>query len=161
MSDYSVGDFKEIETVITPEMVAAFAALTGDYNPIHLSQEFAARTRFKQTIAHGMLLGGLISRILGTEYPGIGTIYAGQNLRFLRPVHVGNRVRVRVEMQEIKGHRATLRTTAWVGDQAVADGEAYVVLPDPELIAIYREWGERAWTVPSPIEADEGGVAPH
>ena len=67
--------------------VADFAAVTGDTNPIHLDAEFAATTRFKKTILHGMLSASIFSKVFGTEYPGSGTVYVGQTLEFKRPMY--------------------------------------------------------------------------
>lgn len=73
----------------TQEEVAAFAKVTGDTNPVHLDEAYAATTAFKKPIMHGMLGAGVISRVMGTKFPGEGSIYLGQDLQFKRPMYAG------------------------------------------------------------------------
>src|SRR3989304_2702403 len=89
-----VGDRAEFEKMVTAEDVARFAAITGDSNPLHRDPEYAARTRFGQCIAHGILSAGFISAALGTKLaPECCVVYLSQSLRFLRPVTIGETVR--------------------------------------------------------------------
>lgn len=82
--------------------VEAFAHLTGDSNPIHLDEEYAAGTRFGRRIAHGMLSAGYISAILGTRLPGPGSIYLSQTLKFTAPVYLGDSITATVTITEIR-----------------------------------------------------------
>jgi acyl dehydratase len=92
--------------------VNAFAELTGDHNPIHQDAAYAATTPFKRPIMHGMLSASVFSRILGTEFPGTGTIYLGQSLTFKAPMYVDTPYTVRLEItaHDPERHRATLHT---------------------------------------------------
>lgn len=115
---------------ITDAAVRAFAAVSGDHNPVHLDEEFAKRTVFRGRVAHGMLLGAHISAVLGDNLPGPGAIYLSQTLKFEHPVRIGAMVKVRVEVVGIDEHRhVTLATICSVEDQLVARGEAVVIPP--------------------------------
>lgn len=128
---YAVGSRAETATTLGPEQVAAFANLTDDRNPIHLDEQFAATTRFGGCIAHGMLVGSLISAVLATKLPGPGTIYMQQSLQFRAPVRVGSVVVAAVEVVEVIAEKRRLRllTTCSVQGQVVVQGEALVMLP--------------------------------
>jgi 3-hydroxybutyryl-CoA dehydratase len=123
----AIGDRAERLVVVSDEQLEQFALATGDRNPIHFDDAHAAATRFGGRIAHGMLVGGLISALLADELPGPGTIYLGQELRFRAPVRPGDRVRCEVEVTELDGRRVTLATRAWVGETLVVDGTARVL----------------------------------
>jgi 3-hydroxybutyryl-CoA dehydratase len=129
--DLAVGQSAERVFHVTDEAVRAFAAVSGDHNPVHLDDGYAARTIFRGRVAHGMLLGGYISALLGDQLPGPGSIYLSQSLEFLHPVRIGAEVKVRLEVTAIEpgGRKATLAATCAVGDQVVASGEATVVPP--------------------------------
>jgi phosphate acetyltransferase len=117
---------------ITVETIRDFVAASGDGNPIHSDPAFAATTRFGRVIAPGMLTAGLVSAVIGTRLPGPGTIYLSQELRFLRPVHVGDVVTARVVVAEIVAEKNRLRLqTACVnqGGEAVLEGTAWVMPP--------------------------------
>jgi 3-hydroxybutyryl-CoA dehydratase len=124
----SVGDHAERLVVVGDERLEQFALATGDRNPIHFDDAYAAETRFGGRIAHGMLIGGLISALLANELPGPGTIYLGQQLQFRAPVRPGDQVRCEVEVTEVDGRRVTLATRAWVEGTLVVDGTARVLL---------------------------------
>ena len=129
-----VGDQAEFEKMVTAEDVARFAAVTVDSNPLHRDPEYAARTRFGQCIAHGMLSAGFISAALGTKLaPDCCVIYLSQNLRFLRPVKIGDTIRALVEVKGIDPQKriVTVETDCFNQDgEPVVKGEA-VVLLDP------------------------------
>lgn len=126
-----LGSRAEIATVLGPSQVAAFAELTNDRNPIHLDEAFAKTTRFGGCIAHGMLVGSLLSAVLATKLPGPGTVYMQQSLRFRAPVRVGATVVAAVEVVEViaEKRRVRLVTTCSVDGAVVVDGEALVMLP--------------------------------
>jgi 3-hydroxybutyryl-CoA dehydratase len=120
---------------VSDAAVRRFAEATGDRNPIHLDAEYAARTRFGDRIAHGMLVASYISAALAEDLPGPGTVYLGQTLRFVRPVRIGDEVTVRLEIIEIIRQRSRARiSTVCVNqsDEVVIDGEATVLLPSTE-----------------------------
>ncbi len=108
-----------------------FAGITGDTNPVHLNQDYAATTMFEGRIAHGMLSAGFISTVLGTRLPGPGTIYLSQNLQFKAPVRIGDTVTARVTVRELipAKKRAIMETNCYVGDRCVISGEATVMVP--------------------------------
>lgn len=127
-----VGDSAEVSRTITDEDVRAFAELTGDRNPVHLDEEYAARTRFGRRIAHGMLGASLISAVLANELPGRGTVYLSQTLRFTSPVYIGDTVTARVSVKAVREDKPiiTLETvcTNQHGERVV-EGEAVVRAP--------------------------------
>ncbi len=128
----NVGHRASLTRRVTMEDIRAFAQATGDLNPVHIDPVYAEGTKFKGIIAHGMLAAGLISAVLGTELPGPGCIYLGQDLRFLRPVRPGDTITAEVEVWEVdrNKNRATLRTTCTNQHQEiVVDGQARVMLP--------------------------------
>jgi 3-hydroxybutyryl-CoA dehydratase len=128
----AVGDRAQLVVRIGDEQLEQFARATGDRNPIHFDDGYAAETRFGGRIAHGMLVGGIISSLLANELPGPGTVYLGQSLRFCAPVRPGDELRCEVEVTELAGRgRVTLATRAWVGETLVVDGEAQVLAPQP------------------------------
>ena len=86
----------EISHVVSEEDISQFAQISGDTNPVHLDEEYASKTRFKQRIAHGMLSASFISAVFGTRMPGLGAIYVNQSLRFKAPVHIGDEVIAKV-----------------------------------------------------------------
>lgn len=128
--DMHVGMSETIEKVIGNDEVQIFAELTGDNNPIHLDEDYAATTMFKGRIAHGMLTASLISNILGTKLPGTGAIYLSQSVRFRAPVMLGDNVVVSVTVSDMNEKRkiVTLTCKCSVGDKVVLDGEAKVMV---------------------------------
>src|SRR5215210_6066490 len=129
--DLTVGMNESFSKVVSSSDVVGFAELTGDRNPIHLAQHFAAKTPFKTRIAHGLYTASLISAVLGTRLPGPGAIYISQTLNFRAPVRIGDTVDVRVEVVELvpERHRARLACTCTVAGELVLDGEATVKVP--------------------------------
>ena len=126
-----VGDTAALSRTITDEDVRAFADLTGDHNPVHLDDEYAARTRFGRRIAHGMLGASLISSALANELPGRGTVYLSQTLQFVAPVFPGDTVTARVTVTKVREDKpiVTLETVCTNQDGApVVRGEAVVLL---------------------------------
>jgi len=130
---YQVGDSAEFTKVFSEEDVTLFAGITGDGNPIHTSREFAAKTRFRQRIAHGLLTAGTISAAIGTKLPGPGCIYLSQTLEFKAPVFLGDEITARVEIVEVVSERRLrMRTRCFNQDKVmVIDGEAMIVPPRP------------------------------
>jgi len=127
--ELSVGDRFEFTKTISEEDVASFAAASGDTNPLHLDDEFAEDTRFRGRIAHGTLVGGLISAALA-RVPGL-VIYLSQDLEFHSPVRIGDRVTAECEIVEDLGNdqfRLTTRVTN--GDDIAIDGEAVIMVDD-------------------------------
>ncbi|MDH4384868.1 MAG: MaoC family dehydratase, partial [Caulobacter sp.] len=92
LEDLSLGQTAELVRTVDEAAIVAFAQVTGDENPVHLDEAYAATTAFKTRIAHGMLSAAYISAVIGTQLPGPGTIYMQQALRFKRPVKIGDEV---------------------------------------------------------------------
>lgn len=132
--DLSVGMTAVHSKTVKSSDVVGFAEITGDRNPIHLSEHFAAKTPFKGRIAHGLYTASLISAVIGTQLPGPGAIYLSQTLRFLAPVKIGDTIDAIVEVSELseKGRRATLSCKCSVGSTVVLEGEAVVKVPRRE-----------------------------
>jgi 3-hydroxybutyryl-CoA dehydratase len=129
--DLVVGMVEILSKTISSSDVVGFAEVTGDRNPVHLSEHFAAKTPFGTRIAHGLYTASLISAVLGTRLPGPGAIYVAQTLNFRAPVKIGDTVEVRVEVAELvpERRRARLTCTCSVAGEVVLDGEALVKVP--------------------------------
>ena len=115
---------------ISDQVIRAFADLTGDHNPIHLVDDYAADTRFGRRIAHGMIAASLISATLANDLPGPGTVYLSQTLQFKAPVYPGDTVTATVEVVDLRRGKplATLATTCTKQDGTlVLEGEAVVL----------------------------------
>jgi 3-hydroxybutyryl-CoA dehydratase len=126
------GDKASRTTLITDEMIRAFADLTGDTNPIHLDDDYAAGTRFRRRIAHGMIAASLISTTLANDLPGPGTVYLSQTLQFKAPVYPGDTITTTVEVKNVRPDKPiiTLITTCTnQRDVLVLEGEAVVSVP--------------------------------
>ena len=129
--DLTVGTSETLSKTVSASDVVGFAQVTGDRNPIHLSEHFAARTQFKKRIAHGLYTASLISAVLGTRLPGPGAIYISQTLNFHAPVKIGDTVHVVVTVAELipERRRARLACVCTVDGEVVLDGEALVKVP--------------------------------
>ncbi len=128
-----VGQHAEFSKTVTESDVVLFAGITGDFNPAHVNEVEAAKSRFGGRIAHGMLSAGFISACIAMKLPGPGTIYLTQSLKFTRPVRIGDTVTARVEVTEWNAgkRRAKLATTCRnQHGEVVLDGEALVMVPD-------------------------------
>ncbi len=131
IEDLSVGMTAVFAKTVTEADIVLFAGISGDINPVHLNHEFATETMFEGRIAHGMLTAGFISTVIGTKLPGPGAIYLKQSLNFKAPVRAGDTVRARVTVKEmmVEKRRIVLETVATVGNKAVLDGEALILVP--------------------------------
>jgi 3-hydroxybutyryl-CoA dehydratase len=108
----AIGTRAKRTRTITEDDIVRFAEVSGDHNPLHLDEAYAAQTPFGERVAHGMLTASLISAILGNDLPGPGTIYLGQTLKFLGAVHIGDTLTVSVEVIAVREEKRllTLRT---------------------------------------------------
>jgi 3-hydroxybutyryl-CoA dehydratase len=132
IDELKVGDTAEFTKTVSEADIYMYAGVTGDANPAHIDEVYASNTFFKTRIAHGMLLAGFISTVLGNKLPGYGTIYMKQEVEFLAPVRIGDTVTARAEVVEIiqDKNRVLLRTTCVNQDGVtVVDGEALVSPP--------------------------------
>ena len=130
LEDLSVGQSAERVHAVTEADIEAFAAVSGDANPLHLDEAYAAATSFKGRIAHGMLGASYLSAVLGNDLPGPGSVYLSQTLRFRRPIRIGDVVTARVRIVAIDAEKARvkLETLCLVEGKAAVDGEAVVLV---------------------------------
>jgi 3-hydroxybutyryl-CoA dehydratase len=131
MPSLKPGDRASRTTTITDEMIRSFADLTGDTNPVHLDDAYAAGTRFGRRIAHGMIAAGLISATLANDLPGPGTVYLSQTLQFKAPVYPGDTITTNIEVKTVRPDKpiATLSTVCRNQEGTVVlEGEAVVLV---------------------------------
>ena len=124
----NIGDRHVESFEVTEEKINAFAEITGDKNPIHMDDSYAATTPFGKRIAHGILVSGFISNVLANKLPGPGTIYLRQQLNFTAPVFIGDIVEVTVEVMEKKEGKPiyTMNTLCMSNGKSVIEGNAVV-----------------------------------
>ncbi len=126
-----IGETFSTERIVTDDLVKQFAELSGDFNPIHLDEEFAKKTRFGRRIAHGMLSGAFISAVLGYEFRERKIVYLSQTLRFRAPVFIGDTVSVKATVIRIREDKqiVTLETVCTnQNGEIVVEGEAAVMV---------------------------------
>lgn len=132
IEELKVGHTAECSKTISESDIYLYAGITGDFNPAHINEVYAAGTHFKTRIAHGMLLAGFICSVVGTQLPGAGTIYVKQDLNFLAPARIGDTITARVEVAEIMSEKNRVRLKATCVNQdgtIVLDGEGIVSPP--------------------------------
>ena len=132
IQEMKIGDHASVTKPVSETDVYLFAGITGDLNPAHTNEVAASKTMFKTRIAHGMLGAGFISAVLGMYLPGPGTIYMGQELKFTKPVHIGDTVTATATVEEIilEKNRVILDTTVVNQDgEVVIKGKATVMPP--------------------------------
>ena len=132
IQEMKIGDHASVTKTVSETDVYLFAGITGDLNPAHTNEVAASETMFKTRIAHGMLGAGFISAVLGMYLPGPGTIYMGQELKFTKPVHIGDTVTATATVEEIilEKNRVILDTTVVNQDgEIVIKGKATVMPP--------------------------------
>ena len=131
IDDLSIGMSAKSVHKITDEKIRAFAAVSGDNNPIHLDDEFAKNSPFKKRIAHGALVSSFFSSLFATELPGPGSIYVSQNTKFRKPVFINDKVEAVIEITDIDldRKRVYFKTYCLVGNTEVLNGTAEIYLP--------------------------------
>ena len=132
IQEMKIGDHASVTKTVSETDVYLFAGITGDLNPAHTNEVAASKTMLKTRIAHGMLGAGFISAVLGMYLPGPGTIYMGQELKFTKPVHIGDTVTATATVEEIilEKNRVILDTTVVNQDgEVVIKGKATVMPP--------------------------------
>ncbi|RZU46790.1 acyl dehydratase [Fluviicoccus keumensis] len=135
--ELAVGQGGSLSRTLTAADIHDFARVSGDVNPAHLDAAYAAATPFKVVIGHGMWSGALISCLLGTRFPGPGTIYLEQTLKFHRPVHVGDTVTVTLTVLEKEERRKKVVLDCQVANQdgvVVVSGQATVMAPTVKVV---------------------------
>lgn len=139
-----IGDFCDRKHAVSEDDLLLFARASGDLNPLHLDEEYAATTPFKQRIAHGMFTGGLISAALAMDLPGPGTIYLSQDLQFKRPVCIGDQLSVVLTAIEKHSEKPIVTLSCEVTNQdgkAVVIGTAKVMAPTKSMTVEAAELG--------------------
>lgn len=129
--NFKVGETGTLSKLITDDDIHSFADLIGDYNSVHLDDDFAKKTRFGRRIAHGMLSASLISAAIGTKLPGPSSVYLSQTFKFVAPVYPGDTVTARVTITNIREDKpiVTLETICLnQHDELVVKGEAVVLV---------------------------------
>lgn len=141
MHDYALGSIpiESIQTgmtvcysqTITDADIKAYAGLSGDHNPVHVSDEYANSSRYGKRIAHGLMSAGFFSALFGTRLPGPGCVYVSQNLQFKRPVYMGDTVVATVKVISVNRAkcRVVFETICTVGGKVVIKGEAEIYIP--------------------------------
>jgi 3-hydroxybutyryl-CoA dehydratase len=129
--DLSVGQEASLANEVSEATIKAFAEISGDSNPVHLDADYAAKTIFKERIAHGMLAAAYISAVFGTKLPGPGAIYISQTLSFKAPVKIGDTVVTTVKVAELvaEKRRAKFSCVCAVNGKPVVEGEAILLVP--------------------------------
>lgn len=132
--DLCVGMTASFGKTITEADVVMFSAVSGDINPSHINEEFAATTRMNTRVVHGMLSASLISAVLGCKLPGPGCLYVSQTVNFREPVQLGETVIAQVTLTRLlpKNNFAEFETTCSVGETTVVDGTALIWVPSKE-----------------------------
>lgn len=132
IDEIEVGDKAYFAKTISETDVYQFASVTCDFNPAHINEAYASETFFKHRIAHGMLTLSLVSNVLGTQFPGPGTIFVSQNVKFLAPVFIGDTIEVVVEAIELDREKNRMKFSCYginQNDVKVLEGEGMVMPP--------------------------------
>lgn len=130
IEDISIGDVEKFSITVTEQMVDDFAKISGDYNPIHMNEEYAKQTKFSNRICHGMLISSFFSRLIGMYLPGKNSLYFSQNLNFVNPCYINDIITVEGEVidksESIK--MIKIRTRVKKQDKIIIDGIAQVMI---------------------------------
>ena len=129
IDEIKVGDSAEFAKTISEADIYMFAGVTGDLNPFHINEDFSKDTFFKGRIAHGILLAGFISTVIGCHLPGPGAIYVSQELKFKAPARIGDTITAKAKVTEVntEKNRVILQTTCTnQNGDLVVDGQAMV-----------------------------------
>ena len=131
IEEITIGMEISYSQTITDADVKSFAGISGDHNPIHVSDEYAQNSRFKKRMAHGLMSASFFSALFGTKIPGPGCVYVSQSLRFKRPVYLDDTVIATVIVSEVDtaNRRVSFRTICKVLNKIVIDGEAELYMP--------------------------------
>lgn len=134
MKQFTVGMSESYEQTVTDADIKIFAGISGDRNPVHMSDEYAEASKFKKRIAHGLMSASYFSAIFGTKLPGNGCVYVSQNLKFRKPVYIGDTIKATVTIKEVneKKRRLFFDTVCTVKNHIVISGEAEIYIPESE-----------------------------
>ena len=129
---FQVGANASLTKTFTDEDVKTFAEISGDHNPIHLDDDFAATTPFERRLVHGMLTAGMLSAVLGMQLPGPGSIYLKQELNFRAPVFIGDTITATVTVTKVREDKPIITLNTVCKNQEgfkVIDGKAVLLAP--------------------------------
>lgn len=132
INQLTIGETATFSKTITEFDVYSFAGITGDFNPAHINEIYANETSFKKRISHGMLTASLISTVIGTQLPGVGTIYLSQSSKFLKPVYIGDTITAIVCVEEIYIEKNRVKLSTKCVNQnceVVLSGDSMVLAP--------------------------------
>lgn len=118
IEDFETGQSARFSKTFTDEDVRRFIEITGDANPLHVDDTFAANTQFGRRIVHGLLAASIFSTMVGMQLPGTGAIYRSQTIRFLRPVYVGDTVTAHLVVRSVDRARHRLEMDSWIENEA-------------------------------------------
>lgn len=133
MTKFKIGQSKSCSKTFTETDFVLFAGLSGDFNPIHINEEFAKKTRFKNRIAHGLLTSSLLSQLLGMHLPGEGSVYLDQTIRFMAPVFIGDTITATGTVKEFIEQKNILKLKTECHNQhneLVLTGTASMMVPE-------------------------------
>ena len=130
--EIEIGMSRSYSQTITDADIKAYAGISGDHNPVHMSDEYAEQSRFKKRIAHGMISSGFFSALFGTQLPGEGCVYVSQSLNFKRPVYLNDTVTAIITVTQIDSQkrRVFFNTICKVKNKVVIDGTAELYVPE-------------------------------
>ena len=131
IEEIKIGQFAEITKQMSLNMVTAFAGISEDFNPVHLDSDYASKSRYKKQIIHGLMACSLFSGLFGTKLPGKGCVYKSQNIRFKRPIYIGDKVTARVEVVNVDINKKIISftTRCLVKGKVMIDGESDIFVP--------------------------------
>ena len=118
IDDFEPGQHVTLRKTFTEEDVRRFIEITGDVNPLHVDEAFAAGTQFGRRVLHGMLTASILSTMVGMLLPGTGAVYRSQTIAFLRPVHVGDTVTAHFVVRAVDRDRHRLQIDSWIENEA-------------------------------------------
>lgn len=126
-----VGQKASIKKLMVESDVISFSKTSEDFNPVHLDKEYAENSRYRGQIVHGLMAASLFSGLFGTKLPGMGCVYKSQNIRFKRPIYIGDEVEAKVEVLSVNLQKklVNFKTTCTVAGKLMIDGEAELFIP--------------------------------
>ena len=128
MMDLKVGQKASRENTLSYDFVKTYAEITGDYNPLHFDESFAAKTKFKALVVQGGLTSGLLNALVAMDMPGPGTVFMSQDLKFIAPVFVGDTITAEAEVLEVHATKPVTKLKMTIKRQTseiVLEGECW------------------------------------
>jgi len=134
IEEFIIGMSASYEQTITDADIKNFAGISGDKNPVHMSEKYAEKSKFKKRIAHGLMSASYFSALFGTKLPGEGCVYVAQNLKFRKPIYIGDTVQAVVTIKDIdiRKRRLFFDTVCMVNGKVVILGDAEIYIPESD-----------------------------